>query len=57
MDATIARRLPFAETTEEGLERALDTQPDILQDLAVDLTVLWHGHIAIRRVQPLADTM
>src|SRR5690242_1308348 len=49
MEAWIARRLSFAEATKEGLECALDTQHDILQDLAVDLTIFRQGVLDIRQ--------
>jgi hypothetical protein len=43
LEAGIAGRLPFAEAAEERLEGQVYAQHDILQDLGVDLGILWHS--------------
>jgi hypothetical protein len=47
VEAGIAWRLSLLETTEERLKCSVDTEHNILQDLAVDLAVLRQGLLDI----------
>ena len=40
LETWVARRLPFAETAEEGLEGPIYTRRHVLQHLGVDLSIL-----------------
>jgi hypothetical protein len=50
METQVARRAPFAETTEEGVEGAVYAQDHLLQDLAMNIRVFWQRFLNARQL-------